>query len=184
MYLVLDYDLNIVHINRAPSSKNLSNTEVYYNFDADSMQIATASRELVSQYSFTVGEALNSSLKVSDGTITKKTVSEQVEDGVITLKDTQMVDEESGVIRSKTKKELYETEVITEDEYSEYLLTKLRAKRDALLASCDYLMMSDYPISDEDKTEWETYRQSLRDLPANLSEIADLEKSAFPNQPE
>jgi hypothetical protein len=41
-------------------------------------------------------------------------------------------------------------------------MADLRQRRDAMLKSCDWVMMSDSPIAD--KTEWETYRQSLRDI--------------------
>ena len=38
-------------------------------------------------------------------------------------------------------------------------IADLRSKRDRLLSSCDWVMMSDSPIAD--KSNWETYRQSL-----------------------
>jgi len=47
----------------------------------------------------------------------------------------------------------------------EYYMTDLRAKRDALLIESDKYMLSDYPISAEDKVLIETYRQTLRDAP-------------------
>lgn len=40
----------------------------------------------------------------------------------------------------------------------------LRAKRDKLLADCDWTQMNDSPLSNEDKTAWATYRQELRDI--------------------
>lgn len=39
-----------------------------------------------------------------------------------------------------------------------------RAKRNSLLSESDFLMMPDYPISEEDRTDVLSYRQSLRDL--------------------
>lgn len=48
---------------------------------------------------------------------------------------------------------------------TEEVAAGVRARRDALIAQTDYLMMSDYPISAEDKTLLETYRQALRDIP-------------------
>jgi len=54
----------------------------------------------------------------------------------------------------------------------------LRRKRDDLLRQCDYIMMPDYPMSD--KSEWESYRQELRDLPANTQ---DPNNPSFPSKP-
>lgn len=48
---------------------------------------------------------------------------------------------------------------------TEEVAAQVRSQRDALIAQTDYLMMSDYPISEEDKTELEDYRQALRDIP-------------------
>lgn len=48
---------------------------------------------------------------------------------------------------------------------TEEVAAQVRSQRDAMIAETDYLMMSDYPISDEDKALVETYRQELRDIP-------------------
>ena len=47
-----------------------------------------------------------------------------------------------------------------------------RLERDILLRDSDWTQFGDSPLSDSKKTEWATYRQSLRDLPA---------QSGFPN---
>lgn len=43
---------------------------------------------------------------------------------------------------------------------------RLRAERNARLAASDYLVMPDYPLSDEARATVSAYRQALRDLPA------------------
>lgn len=48
----------------------------------------------------------------------------------------------------------------------ESLFTNLRTERDRRLAATDYLLMPDYPISDEQRAVVQAYRQALRDLPA------------------
>lgn len=53
----------------------------------------------------------------------------------------------------------------TEEEKLADAEAQARAKRDALLASCDYFVMADYPASDEDKALVVAYRQALRDVP-------------------
>lgn len=43
---------------------------------------------------------------------------------------------------------------------------RLRSERDQRLAATDYLLMPDYPISDDQRAVVQAYRQALRDLPA------------------
>ena len=45
--------------------------------------------------------------------------------------------------------------------------TLLRAERSARLAASDWTVLSDSPTS---TTAWKTYRQALRDLPANTTD--------------
>jgi hypothetical protein len=44
---------------------------------------------------------------------------------------------------------------------------ELRAERDRLLAASDWTVLSDSPTS---TAAWKTYRQALRDLPANTTD--------------
>ena len=53
----------------------------------------------------------------------------------------------------------------------EILANQIRAQRDSLLKQTDYLMMSDYPISDDRLAKIKIYRQALRDI---------SEQSGFP----
>lgn len=46
------------------------------------------------------------------------------------------------------------------------LFQQLRTERDRRLAATDYLLMPDYPISDDQRAVVQAYRQALRDLPA------------------
>lgn len=54
---------------------------------------------------------------------------------------------------------------------TEELAAQARSQRDALIAATDYLMTSDYPLTDEKRQELTAYRQALRDVP---------EQSSFP----
>ena len=56
----------------------------------------------------------------------------------------------------KAAEELYNSE--------EQRWIRLRAKRNELIAETDYLMMEDYPITDECRAAFEAYRQALRDI--------------------
>lgn len=55
----------------------------------------------------------------------------------------------------------------TEEELARFV----RGSRDAKLSATDYLLTSDYPISEENLEEVKVYRQALRDIP---------EQSGFP----
>ena len=58
---------------------------------------------------------------------------------------------------------------------------KIRKERNKLLKDSDYIMVSDAPITAEKKEEWETYRQSLRDIPQTFSNPDDV---TYPDKPE
>jgi len=60
-------------------------------------------------------------------------------------------------------------------------MSSLRQRRDALLKSSDWVMMSDSPIAD--KTSWQTYRQELRDITDSLTTVADVNAVVFPTKP-
>lgn len=56
---------------------------------------------------------------------------------------------------------------------TEELAAQARSQRDALIAATDYLMATDYPLTDEKRQELTVYRQALRDVP---------EQSGFPTE--
>ena len=58
---------------------------------------------------------------------------------------------------------------------------KIRKERNQLLKDSDYIMVSDAPVTTEKKEEWETYRQSLRDIPQTFSNPDDV---TYPDKPE
>ena len=60
-------------------------------------------------------------------------------------------------------------------------MADLRQRRNSLIASSDWVMMSDSPIAD--KTAWETYRQSLRDITDGLTTVAEVDAVTFPTKP-
>tara|TARA_Y100001938_G_scaffold148637_1_gene232961 strand:+ start:1280 stop:1774 length:495 start_codon:yes stop_codon:yes gene_type:complete len=78
----------------------------------------------------------------------------------------------------KTKEEL-------EKEYQKKLddakAANVRAERNLLLKESDWTMITDSPLSDSKKTEWKTYRQKLRDIPASSGFPNSI---TFPDKPE
>jgi len=57
-----------------------------------------------------------------------------------------------------------------------------RMRRDKELKNSDWTQMVDSPLTDSKKTEWRTYRQSLRDLPTH-SNWPGLADSDWPTPP-
>lgn len=56
----------------------------------------------------------------------------------------------------------------------------LRIRRTKKLLDSDWTQGNDTPLSNSEKTEWATYRQALRDLPANTS---DPKNPTWPSEP-
>ena len=76
-----------------------------------------------------------------------------------------------------TAEEIAEREAYARDVLPGRQLEQLRAKRNQLLAETDYLALADSTLTDEMRS----YRQALRDLPANTVDPAN---PVFPTKPE
>ena len=59
----------------------------------------------------------------------------------------------------------------------------VRALRDNLLSQSDWTQLSDSPLTDSKKTEWATYRQTLRDIPSSQSSVTDKSNITWPTEP-
>jgi hypothetical protein len=59
----------------------------------------------------------------------------------------------------------------------------LRQKRNSILASSDWTVLSDSPLSAELKTAWLEYRQDLRDITEGLDTLAKVNAVVFPDKP-
>lgn len=69
-----------------------------------------------------------------------------------------------------------------EEETKIYLMELLRKQRNVKLNECDWVMMSDVTLDNIE--EWKTYRQALRDLPANAVDTSgNFVDIVFPNDP-
>jgi len=62
-------------------------------------------------------------------------------------------------------------------------MDSLREKRNALLVQSDWAVLPDSPLSDSDKTAWETYRTDLRDLTDGLTTVDEVKAVVFPTKP-
>jgi len=76
-----------------------------------------------------------------------------------------------------TAEEIAEREAYERDVLPVEQMKALRRQRDQLLTETDYLALSDSTLTDEMRT----YRQALRDLPANTVDPAN---PVFPTKPE
>lgn len=76
-------------------------------------------------------------------------------------------------VRDKTQEEL-DAELATAQ-------GNVRAERNKLLSDSDWTQMPDAPLTTEQKTAWQVYRQALRDVTAQVGFPYDV---AWPNQPE
>ena len=59
----------------------------------------------------------------------------------------------------------------------------LRQRRNALLSSSDWTVLSDSPLSETEKTAWLEYRQDLRDITEGLDTEAKVKAVVFPVKP-
>jgi len=62
-------------------------------------------------------------------------------------------------------------------------MADLRSKRDRLLASCDYTVLQDSTYTDAQVAEWVVYRQALRDITNNLTNVDDVNNVTWPTKP-
>jgi hypothetical protein len=86
---------------------------------------------------------------------------------------------------AKYKINLETLQVEENTNYSEEIsLNKwMRDRRNNLLIACDWTQGEDSPLSAEKKAEWQTYRQALRDVPANNSSAVNREDVVWPTPP-
>ena len=59
----------------------------------------------------------------------------------------------------------------------------IRAVRNGLLAACDWTQAADSPLDATAKAAWATYRQDLRDLPADFSTATTYAEITWPTPP-
>lgn len=55
----------------------------------------------------------------------------------------------------------------------EKYIDTIRTIRNQRLIECDWTQANDSPLSDEKKEEWRIYRQALRDLPNQITQVDD-----------
>ncbi len=115
----------------------------------------------------------------------------QVENGIvvnISVADADVA-AERGLILATAETEIGGTyanstfvrKVVNDDRTDAQKENDARSERDGWLKYCDWTVMPDSPLSDSDKTAWQTYRQALRDVPAQAGFPDNI---TWPTKPE
>ena len=95
-----------------------------------------------------------------------------------TLDDLEVIDQETGELFD------WDHELVAasgQEVENELNLKLIRRKRDMLLAETDWVSSKYYDLGQPVPEEWTTYRQALRDLPANTTNPAN---PTWPTKPE
>lgn len=112
-----------------------------------------------------------------------KTTKEKIDDGEIKLSEYEKYDEETEDIRGKKLSELYADNLLT---LEDYINNYVRPQRDYQLdwvdlKKCNAIELS--KMSAEKIAEWDAYKQALKDLPDNVTEVKDDVTELFPVMP-
>lgn len=95
---------------------------------------------------------------------------------------TQKINELSPELIDGDWTQKFEVVSLTTDEIDNQksnILSNVRITRDELLKESDWTQTTDCPLTSDKKTEWATYRQALRDVPAQ----SDVYNITWPSQP-
>lgn len=63
------------------------------------------------------------------------------------------------------------------------LLDEIRQDRDLRLGMSDWTQVPDSPLTAEQRSEWQMYRQRLRDIPSDFSHVTSSEDVIWPSPP-
>ena len=85
----------------------------------------------------------------------------------------------NGVYYDLTAEE--EAELTAQAEAADLDMQFIRGQRDSMLAAADWTQVADPPLTAEKVAEWATYRQELRDYPAQSDRVSTL--PAWPTPP-
>jgi len=66
---------------------------------------------------------------------------------------------------------------------AEAFMQDIRALRNSKLGASDWTQVPDAPLTDDEKSAWQSYRQELRDFPSTLDNPASLAEIVWPMQP-
>ena len=84
----------------------------------------------------------------------------------------EVTQEEINILSNKFDSEKQQRETLEQQQLDAYNNSweRVRLERNNLLEETDIYMVSDYPITEAKRTEFQTYRTSLRNIPTTYSE--------------
>ena len=117
------------------------------------------------------------------GISTRNTRSDEVPEGTIDITDIEVPEDikrnpQNWTFEDGAFREFTEQEKSDNDFPDEVYWNRLRNERTELLEKSDWTQVADAPV---DAAAWATYRQALRDLPANTT---DPRNPTWPTKPE
>jgi hypothetical protein len=145
-----------------PSNAIAGQPKEYYNEDFSIKELQV----LIDENIITLEETQ----KVFENRIIDKSEKELYLEGLKELPETLKI--ENGEVLPKTTKELFTDDIITREEYQK----SVRPIRNSLLNEVDLIFCNALNLSkmtESRKTEWETYKQQLRDYPQSLTKLTD-----------
>ena len=92
----------------------------------------------------------------------------------------------NGVVVNFTAEEETARDIIDQahqDNLINIKLKQLRNTRNQLLNECDWTDLPNAVLTDEKKSEWQTYRTNLRDLTNGLTTAEEVNAVVFPEKP-
>ena len=91
----------------------------------------------------------------------------------------------NNTLRDMTAEEQAESDArqVTPPTAFEQSMIDLRQDRNKLLLECDWTDLPNAVLSDEKKTEWQTYRTNLRDITNGLTTVEDVNSVTWPTKP-
>lgn len=72
---------------------------------------------------------------------------------------------------------------LTSTEKTAAAMFEIRQIRDLGLRDSDWTQVPDSPLTAEQRSDWQMYRQKLRDLPADYAHVTSIEDVVFPDAP-
>lgn len=72
---------------------------------------------------------------------------------------------------------------LSDSEKTAQVMEQVRRERDLILSSTDWTQVPDSPLTAEQRSEWQMYRQRLRDLPSDYAHVTSLEDVVWPEPP-
>jgi len=120
----------------------------------------------------------------SDATeLIDKTLKEKINDKEIVLNEYEIYDDSIQEIRAKKYSELFSSNLLSLEDYIQDTIRPIRNDKlnECDLVYCNAERWSTY--TDEQKSKWSIYKQTLRELPSNITTIIDDVESIFPKLP-